>query len=123
MSKFKDGDRVQMTPETAKANQGARSLTGVVVGQARNPAEVRIRRDGQKTVVLWHETAWELRENSPMNNKQATTEIELLQEIREVVKLVAHPKFDAEGDGIYYYLIKTDIERARALLSKLGIRP
>jgi ribosomal protein L21E len=57
--KFKDGDRVQMTPETVKANPGARSTTGVVVGQARNPDEVRIKRDGQKSVVLWHETAWE----------------------------------------------------------------
>lgn len=62
MAKFKDGDKVQMTPETRKANHGAQSFTGVVVGEARNPNEVRIRRDGQKTVVLWHETAWELRE-------------------------------------------------------------
>jgi len=61
MAKFKDGDRVQMTPETIKANRGARSITGVVVGTARNPVEVRIRRDGQKTVTLWHESAWEHR--------------------------------------------------------------
>jgi ribosomal protein L21E len=64
MAKFKDGDRVQMTPDTAKANIGARSRTGVVVGQARSPVEVRIRRDGQKTVVLWHESAWELRDEA-----------------------------------------------------------
>jgi hypothetical protein len=61
MAKFKDGDKVQMTPETRKANPGARSFTGVVVGEARHPNEIRIRRDGQKTIVLWHETAWELR--------------------------------------------------------------
>lgn len=64
MAKFKDGDRVQMTPETVKANPGTRSVTGVVVGQARHPEEVRIRKDGQKTVTLWHENAWELRRDS-----------------------------------------------------------
>jgi hypothetical protein len=46
-----------------------------------------------------------------------------LQEVREVVKLAAHPKFDAGGDGVHYYLTKADIERARALLSKLEVRP
>jgi hypothetical protein len=61
MAKFKDGDRVQMRPGTMRASPGSRSVTGVVVGQARHPEEVRIRRDGQKTVTLWHESAWELR--------------------------------------------------------------
>lgn len=45
-----------------------------------------------------------------------------LQEVREVVKIVAHPKFDAGGDGIHYYLTKADIERARALMLKLEVR-
>ena len=61
MAKFRDGDKVQMTPETRAANPDSRSFTGVVVGRARFPQEVRIRKDGQKTVTLWHETAWELR--------------------------------------------------------------
>lgn len=46
-----------------------------------------------------------------------------LQEVRDVVKLVAHPKFDAGGDGIHYYLTKADIQRARALMEKLEVRP
>jgi ribosomal protein L21E len=64
MAKFKDGDKVQMTPETVKANPGMRVHTGVVVGQARNPVEVRIRKDGQKSVTLWHESAWAIRRDS-----------------------------------------------------------
>ena len=46
-----------------------------------------------------------------------------LQEVREVVQLAAHPKFDAGGDGVHYYLTKADIERARALMEKLEVRP
>jgi len=59
MAKFKDGDRVQMTAQARAANPDARSYTGVIVGEARSPCEVRIRRDGQKTIMLWHENAWE----------------------------------------------------------------
>ena len=46
-----------------------------------------------------------------------------LQEVREVVKLVSHPKFDAGGGGVHYYLTKADIERARALMLKLEVGP
>jgi hypothetical protein len=55
--------------------------------------------------------------------KAAARTDEALQEVREVVKLVAHPKFDAGGDGIHYYVTKADIERARALMLKLEVRP
>ena len=57
--KFKDGDRVQMTQEARDANPGSRSFAGVVVGKSRLPFNVRIRKDGQKTIMLWHENAWE----------------------------------------------------------------
>jgi hypothetical protein len=48
-----------MTKEAAEVNYRARSFTGVVVGRARDAHCVRVRRDGQKTVMLWHENAWE----------------------------------------------------------------
>lgn len=60
-------------------------------------------------------------EGSPYNIPEIL-DVEL-QEVRDVVKLVAHPKFDAGGDGIHYYLTKADIQRARALMEKLEVRP
>lgn len=57
--KFKAGDKVQMTPETAKVNDAARSFTGVIIGLSRRPRTVRLKRDGLKSIELWHEDAWE----------------------------------------------------------------
>lgn len=42
-----------------------------------------------------------------------------IQEVREVVALVAHPKFEAGDHGVRYYLSTSDIERARALMLRL----
>lgn len=61
MAKFKIGDLVQMTSDTYAMNRDARSYVGEVVGLSRIPKNVRVKRDGLKTVELWHEDAWELR--------------------------------------------------------------
>ena len=44
----------------------------------------------------------------------------VLQEVREIVELIAHPKFKIDGDGvIVYYVTKSDVAAARDLLAKL----
>ena len=45
-----------------------------------------------------------------------------LQEVREVVKLVAHPKFDADSGKLRYYLTLEDVERARELMKRLEVK-
>ena len=46
-----------------------------------------------------------------------------LQEVREIVELIAHPKFKAAESGVQYYVTKSDVEAARFLLSKLRVEP
>jgi hypothetical protein len=55
--KFQSGDKVQMASDTYVLNRDARSYTGVIIGPSRLPNHVRIRRDGLKTIELWHENA------------------------------------------------------------------
>jgi hypothetical protein len=63
--KFKAGDMVVMTLETYEMNRTARSHTGVVVGESRLPHCIRVQRDGQKTIDIWHESAWQLKVEEP----------------------------------------------------------
>jgi hypothetical protein len=42
-----------------------------------------------------------------------------LQEVREVIGLAAHPKFETADGRIRYYLTRSDVEAARALMEKL----
>jgi hypothetical protein len=59
-----------MTAEARVANPNARSYTGVVVGTARSGVEVRVKRDGQKSTMLWHESVWE-----PLTQVNAPVEV------------------------------------------------
>ena len=45
-----------------------------------------------------------------------------LQEVREVIELAAHPKFETVEGHIRYYLTKSDVAAARALMEKLELK-
>lgn len=46
-----------------------------------------------------------------------------LQGVREAIELAAHPKFETVDGHIRYYLTKSDVSAARALMEQLQVRP